>query len=117
MKLIKSGDKQWLQKQGYSKKIYLNETDLNIKGGLVQKLLVKPGETAQVHHHEKQTEIFYFLNDNGYFIVNDEKIEVKVDDVLVVEPGDIHTAVNETGKDFLYMAFKFNYYEEDIFWD
>jgi len=117
MKLIKSGDKQWLQKQGYSKKIYLNENDLNIKGGLVQKLLIKSGETAQVHHHEKQTEIFYFLNENGYFIVNGEKIEVKIDDVLVVEPFDKHTAVNETGKDFLYMAFKFNYSEDDLIWD
>lgn len=117
MKLIKSEDKEWLQKQGYSKKIYLNENDLNIKGGLVQKLLVKSGETAKAHHHEKQTEIFYFLNDNGYFIVNDQKIEVNPDDVLVVEPFDIHTAVNETGKDFLYMAFKFNYSENDLYWD
>jgi mannose-6-phosphate isomerase-like protein (cupin superfamily) len=117
MKYIKAKDKEWLQKEGYSKKIYLNETDLNIKGGLVQKLLIKPGEMPQVHHHEKQTEIFYFLNENGYFIVNGKKIEVKIDDVLVVEPGDIHTAVNETGKDFLYVAFKYNYDEKDMFWD
>lgn len=117
MKLIKSETKDWLQKQGYSKKIYLNENDLNIKGALVQKLLIKSGEKAQLHHHEKQTEIFYFLNENGYFIVNDEKVEIRADDVLVVEPGDVHTAVNETGKDFLYMAFKYNYSEDDIFWD
>ncbi|MEI8067852.1 MAG: cupin domain-containing protein [Candidatus Shapirobacteria bacterium] len=117
MKLIKSESKEWLQKEGYSKKIYLNENDLNIKGGLVQKLLVKSGETAQEHHHEKQTEIFYFLNENGYFIVNGEKVEVKIDDVLVVEPFDIHTAVNKTGKDFSYMAFKFNYEESDLIWD
>lgn len=117
MKLIKSESKEWLQKEGYSKKIYLNENDLNIKGGLVQKIIVKSGETAEPHHHEKQTEIFYFLNDNGYFLINGEKIEMKTDDVLVVEPFDVHTAVNQTEKDLVYMAFKFNYEESDLIWD
>lgn len=117
MKLIKSEDKQFVQKQGYSKKIYLNENDLGIKGGLVQKLLIKPGEIGTPHHHEKQTEIFYFLNANGYFVVGDKKIEIKADDVLVIEPFDIHTAVNDTDRDFEYMAFKFNYNQDDLIWD
>lgn len=117
MKIIKSEDKEWLQKEGYGKKIYLNENDLNHKGALVQKLRIKTGECAPVHHHEKQTEIFYFLNNNGYFVVNDEKIEVRPDDILVVEPFDRHIAVNESGEDFLYMAFKINYEEGDMVWD
>lgn len=117
MKLIRSEDKQFLQKQGYSKKIYLNENDLGIKGGLVQKLLIKPGEVGIPHHHEKQTEIFYFLNSNGYFVVGNKKIEVKTDDVLVIEPFEVHTSINDTKEDFLYMAFKFNYSEGDLIWD
>lgn len=117
MKIIKSESKEWLQKEGYSKKIYLNEIDLGHKGALVQKLKIKTGESAPMHHHEKQTEIFYFLNNNGYFVVNDKKIEVESDDILVVEPFDRHIAVNESGEDFLYMAFKVNYEENDLFWD
>lgn len=117
MKIIKSESKDWLQKDGYLKKIYLNENDLNHKGALIQKLKIKSGVSAPVHHHEKQTEIFYFLNNNGYFIVNDEKIEVNTDDVLVIEPFDRHIAVNESGEDFLYMAFKINYEEDDLIWD
>lgn len=117
MKIIKSESKEWLQKDGYNKKIYLNGDDLGYKGALVQKLKIKTGENAPVHHHEKQTEIFYFLNENGYFIVNEEKIEVSTDDVLVIEPGDRHVAINESGKDFLYMAFKLNYEEDDMVWD
>lgn len=117
MKLIKSEDKEWLQKQGYSKKIYLNETDLDYKGVLVQKLKIKSGERAESHYHKKQTEIFYFLNDVGYWIINGEKIVVKKDDILVLEPGDKHIAVNESGEDYLYIAFKFNYDENDSFWD
>lgn len=87
------------------------------KGALVQKLRIKPGEKAESHHHKKQTEIFYFLNNNGYWFINEEKVEVDVDDVLVVEPGDRHMAVNETNEDFLYMAFKLDYDEKDFFWD
>jgi len=117
MKLIKSDSKEWLQKEGYSKKVYLDEIDLNNKGTLVQKMKIKSGENVFKHHHEKQTEIFYFLNNNGYFIINDEKIEVKVDDVLVIEPFDRHIAVNESSQDFLYMVFKINFEESDMVWD
>ena len=117
MKLIKSESKQWLEKTGYSKKVYLNENDLNIKGGLVQKMKIKPGETVNSHYHKEQTEIFYFLNNNGYFIINGEKVMVEPDDVLTVDPGDKHIAINESNKDFLYMVFKYNYSEEDMYWD
>jgi len=117
MKLIKSEDKVWLQKEGYSKKIYLNENDLNYKGALVQKLKIKPGEKAESHYHKQQTEIFYFLNDVGYWIINGEKVVVHTDDVLVIEPLDKHIAINESSEDFLYMAFKFEYDEKDSFWD
>jgi len=36
MKIVKQNSKEWQQKKGYSKKIFLNEDDLNYKGGLVQ---------------------------------------------------------------------------------
>jgi len=117
MKIIKSEEREWSQKEGYSKKIYLTGDDLNCKGALVQKLKIKPGEKAGLHHHKKQTEIFYFLNDVGYWMINGKKVIVEADDVLVIEPGDKHIAVNESDQDFLYMAFKMNYQEDDIVWD
>ena len=67
MKLVKSHDKEWLEKEGYSKRIFLTEKDLKHKGIHVQELKIKPGEVAESHYHKKQTEIFYFLNNNGYF--------------------------------------------------
>lgn len=117
MKLIKSNTKEWLKKTGYSKKIYLDENDLNIKGGLVQKMKIQPGETVNSHYHKEQTEVFYFLNNNGYFIINDKKVTVEKDDVLTIDPRDKHIAINESNKDFLYIVFKYNYNEDDIYWD
>lgn len=117
MKLIKSDSKEWLDKEGYSKKVYLDEIDLNYKGGLIQKMKIKPGETVKSHYHKNQTEIFYFLNNNGFFIINDKKITVKTDDVLTIEPFDKHIAINNSKEDFLYMVFKVKYSEDDLIWD
>ncbi|SEH05504.1 cupin domain-containing protein [Candidatus Venteria ishoeyi] len=115
MKYVK--DKNWLEKEGYSKKIFLDENDLGTKGARVQEIKIKAGEVAKIHHHKIQTEIFYFLNKNGYFIVNGEKIKPKVGEILVVEPNDKHEIVNNTKEDFLYLCFKINYSEDDLYWD
>jgi len=117
MKFIKTGEKEWEDKKGYSKRIFLDEKDLKHPGALVQEIKIKARDRAESHFHKKQTEIFYFLNTNGYFIVNGEKIVPTVGDIIVVEPNDKHITVNDSDKDFLYMAFKVNYDEKDSYWD
>ncbi len=116
MKIVKSNDKEWQQKEGYSKKILLNEKDLNQKGGLVQLIKVKPNEVADNHYHKKQTEIFYFLTKNGYWMINGEKFTFEIGDTLVIEPNDEHYAMNNTKEEYIYLAFKFNYSSDDLYW-
>jgi len=115
MKIIKSQNKEWLEKEGYSKRIFLDEKDLNHPGSLVQEIKIKPGETAKEHYHKKQTEIFYFLTENGYWIINEEEMSFKKGDVLVIEPLDKHTIINNTKEDYIYLAFKFNYDPNDSY--
>lgn len=83
----------------------------------MQEIKIKAGEMGKAHHHKIQTEIFYFLTDNGYWIINGERKRFKIGDVLVIEPGDRHTIVNESSKDYLYLAFKFKYSPDDLFWE
>ncbi len=116
MKIIKNEEKEWLQKEGYSKKVLFDEADLNYKGGLVQKIKIKPGEVAENHYHKKQTEIFYFLTDNGYWIINGEKITPTKGSALIIEPEDKHLVANKTEEDYIYLAFKFNYEKDDLYW-
>jgi oxalate decarboxylase/phosphoglucose isomerase-like protein (cupin superfamily) len=116
MKVVKSEDKEWLEKKGYSKKIFLDEKELNYPGSLIQKIKIKPGEGAEEHYHKKQTEIFYFLTENGYWIINGERMNFKKGDVLVLEPFDKHITLNESKQDYIYIAFKFNYEDEDLYW-
>lgn len=117
MKHITADAKQWLEKQGYSKKILFDAKELNFPGALVQELRLKPHKQANNHHHKKQTEIFYFFNNNGYFIVNGKKVNLKPGDLLLIEPGDQHAVVNDKDEDFLYLAFKLNHEEDDSYWE
>jgi len=116
MKLIRSSERKWEDKQGYSKKIILDEKDLNHPGALVQLLRIKPKEVVKAHYHKKQMEIFYFLNDNGYFVVNGKRINLESGDVLVIGPNDKHSVVNSSDEDFVYIAFKLNYDPDDFYW-
>lgn len=116
MKVIE-GNIPWEDRTGYSKRIYVDGKDYGEPGGLVQEIKIKAGETAANHYHKIQTEIFYFLTDNGYWIINGERKQFKVGDVLVIKPGDKHTVVNESSEDYLYLAFKFKYSPDDLYWE
>jgi quercetin dioxygenase-like cupin family protein len=110
MKLVQSYTKHRDEKQGYSKKILINDP-----WSFVQEIKIKPGEMAQSHYHKVQTEVFYFLNDNGYRVVNGKKITPKKWDVLVIEPNDKHTIINNTDQEYLYLAYKVNYNPDDSY--
>lgn len=115
MRIIKSGAKTWLEKPGYSKKVLLDKLDLG-KFSHIQEVKIEPGETAEEHFHKKQTEVFYFSNRNGYWIVNGEKISPDAGDVLIIEPFDRHSAINNSSRDYVYLAIKFNYDSSDLYW-
>ncbi len=117
MKIIKNIDKNWEERKGYSKKILLTEKELNKPGALIQEIRIRPEDKPLNHHHNKQTEIFYFLTDSGYWLVNGKKITPKVGDLLVIEPGDIHSAWANSTKDYIYLAFKYDYDPKDFYWD
>jgi quercetin dioxygenase-like cupin family protein len=116
MKII-DGNIPWEQKTGYSKRIFVDGKDYGEPGGLVQEIKIKAGEMGKAHHHKIQTEIFYFLTDNGYRIINGERKQFKIGDLLVIEPNDIHATFNESSEDYLYLAFKFKYSPDDLYWE
>ena len=116
MKLILPEEKKWEEKIGYSKKVYLTEEDLTQPGSQIQMLKLKPGQVAKEHIHKVQTEIFFFTKINGYFIVNGEKINLKENSILIIEPLDKHEVVNNSKEDFTYLCVKKNYQEDDIYY-
>ncbi len=117
MKLLPWDTKIWQKKVWYSKKILFNGQDSWYPWSLVQEIKIMPGEIAQSHYHKIQTEIFYFLNDCGYWIVNWKTIQPKVWDVLLIEPDDRHIVVNDSKQDYFYLAFKVDYVLDDSYWE
>ncbi len=117
MKLIRAAEKLWAEKEGYSKKVFLTEKDLNSPGNHVQLIKIKPRVSVRNHYHKIQTEIFYFLDQNGYFVVNGEKMAADIGDLIVIEPNDRHYTVNNTDNDYVYLAVKINYQEDDFYWE
>lgn len=110
MKFIQWHTQQWQHNPWYDKKILWEGNQWN----KLQEICIPPHETAKAHHHKIQTEVFYFLTDNGYRIVNNEKILPKKGDILVIEPNDMHTVVNDTDQEYVYLAFKVNYADNDL---
>ncbi|MCH7492145.1 cupin domain-containing protein [Patescibacteria group bacterium] len=115
VKHISNADKQWLDKPGYSKKPLALPEDIGQPGLLVQELKIAPGQVCENHYHKLQTEIFYFTNVNGRFVVNGEVINLEPGDVLIVEPDDWHAVSNHSKHDFRYVVFKFNWEEGDYY--
>lgn len=115
MKIIDPSRFEWQDKEGYSKKILLDL--IEEKNVVVQEVKIKPGETAKAHHHKIQTEIFYFLNEYGHWLINGEKKTFNKGDILVIEPFDSHEVSNPTKEEYLYLAFKYDYDPEDLYWD
>lgn len=117
MKIIKFNSKKWDEKKGYSKRVLLNDKELRKPGIFIQEVKIKSKDKAALHHHKKQTEIFYFLSSNGYWAINGKKIYPKTGDILVVEPNDIHSTINDSNKNYIYLCFKINYEKDDLFWE
>lgn len=115
MQHIQSTNHEWQHKAGYSKKVLAYPDVIKKEGLLVQELQIAPGQIAKNHYHKKQTEIFYFLNTVGEFKVNDIVVPLEVGDVLIVEPNDVHEVSNNSKEIFRYVAFKFDWKDNDYF--
>ncbi len=114
MKYVNWDNNLWQDKQWYRKKVLFDWADSWYIWHVVQEVIIPPHEFAKPHYHEHTTEVFYFLTEYGYWIVNGEKIVPKIGDVLLIEPHDVHTVINETDEEYRYLTFKINAVDNDL---
>jgi quercetin dioxygenase-like cupin family protein len=48
------------------------------------------------HYHAEMYEIYLVAQGESVAIVNDQRVRLKAKDVLIVEPGEVHTFVEST---------------------
>lgn len=116
MKFVRLTQKKWLKKMGYSKKILLTEKDLKSKGNLVQIIKNKGHTEIKPHYHKDMTEVYHIIKGNAVVFCGDTKVRAQPGDTLLCEPGEVHGLDNDTDNDFLFVVFKINANDEDMYW-
>lgn len=116
MKFVKQQEKKWLKRQGYFKKILLTENDLKSKGNVVQIVKNEAHTEIKPHYHEQMKEIYHILEGNSIVFCGSTRVRAKPGDTLLCEPGEVHGVVNDTDKDFLFVVFKIDAKDDDMYW-
>ena len=93
----------------------MNEKELHNPWSHLQYVKIKSWDIVASHFHKIQTEIFYFLDEHWYWIVNGKEIHPKRWDVVVIEPSDKHIVIANQNSDYIYLSFKIKYDANDIY--
>lgn len=117
MRFIRQQDVPWIDGEGYRKRILLREDALNAPGTLVQIVEVAPHTEVADHHHRSCTEVFHILAGQGTFDIDGKTFAMQVGDTLTCEPGEVHNTKNPNDAPFIYVVFKTNVVDNDLFWE
>ena len=87
--------------EGEGKATRLLEVDqMNGKGRMFNRMMLKPGSSLGYHQHNGETETYYILAGEGILNDNGEKKPIKAGDVALTDNGGYHSIEN-TGTDNL----------------
>ena len=117
MRFVDQQNVRWTEGEGYRKKILLRDDALNAPGTLVQIVELQPHTQVDDHHHESCTEVFHILEGQGSFDIDGRTFELKPGDTLTCEPREVHNTKNPHDEPFVYIVFKTNVADDDLFWD
>jgi len=111
---FKSGDQTLaVTGLGYSKLVLVPPGSLGYKASQVQVTEIYPGDKVAKHRHIKQTEIICGLSGVCTFVFEESEIILSPEDVLIVQPGDLHGARNDEMKTCRFLTVKLSYLGED----
>ena len=78
---------------------FVTAEELNNKGRLFGKILLKPGCSIGFHTHENESELFYILKGTAVYDDNGTKTTVCAGDVTLTPAGTGHGIKNESSDD------------------
>lgn len=65
-----------------------------------------PGAYASSHTHDDCEEIFYFLDGQADVRIDETKVSVTKDDVVIIERGEEHEIMNTSAKPLTYLSIR-----------
>lgn len=78
---------------------FVSVEELNNKGRLFGKIVLKPGCGIGYHVHETDSELFYIIKGTAVYDDNGTKTIVNAGDVTLTPAGDGHSIKNESNED------------------
>lgn len=95
MKHINISESTFEQRSSYERSVLFNSSDfgINVK---VQVMKVPPGGGIKPHHHEVRIECIRIISGDGVIKINGEISASSGDDVILIEPGDVHEFINKS---------------------
>lgn len=78
---------------------FVTPEELNNKGRLFAKLVLRPGCGVGYHIHENESELFYIIKGTAVYDDNGTKVTVSAGEVTITSSGEGHAIKNETNDD------------------
>jgi quercetin dioxygenase-like cupin family protein len=107
MKLFKTGEYVNLQNptpnQSYRPEILTTEHGAESLGGMFG--LLVPGSQVPYHSHVNRESLIYVISGDAIEVIDGKEIPITAGDVLFIPPGEKHTTINRSAKDFRYVEF------------
>jgi quercetin dioxygenase-like cupin family protein len=72
-------------------------------GGIFVALV--PGSGPPYHYHQKRESIIVAISGEATEILEGKEISIKAGDVIFIPPGEKHTTVNRSDREFRYLEF------------
>ncbi len=107
---------RWQAGRGYRKQPLATAGALAAPGALVQMVEVAPGDTIPDHVHGSAREFYCVLSGRCLLTVDGDTQRLEPDDMLLIEPGDVHRLRNDGAEPFRLLVFKTNAAPNDTRW-
>lgn len=67
--------------------------------------IFKPGQKTDLHKHKTMYEVFCIQSGRAVFKIGNKEYLAKKNDVVVIEPGELHSQTNPYGEDLTWLYF------------
>ena len=91
--MLKANENDFSYRFGDNVEIFNTRSNIDL-------VVIQPGQEFQNHYHTTCEEVFYALEGEIDFYVNNERVPMKQGDVLQVRPHESHYLINHSDKPF-----------------
>lgn len=78
--------------------------DISFDNWRISMTKLHPKQSTTGHSHKESLEIYFFVDGNGKIQGDNETIEVKKDDIILIPRGEFHKVFNESDEELVFIC-------------